>query len=314
MRLFLLMLLILLSSCSPERKKNTLTITSWNAYCFFDGSDDGTEFTEFTSAGGYDREKYLERIEAASRYMALNMGESDMIILEEIESADVLKDLLEENLRALGFMYYGLAQKSEGSLSVGFISKFRPEAFNFHSFASSSRVIAEIRFSVCGETVTLLGVHLRSRLNDDTVRIGELSLIKTLIERKKDEAVIVMGDFNTDCVRDGEIGDRRQTGDAVIYLTGDGSASYNGVLFSPYLDYGKPLDEGSYYHDGVWYNYDNALLTSAFFDGNGVEYDGFSIVKGADAVTSAGTPLKYDKSTSTGYSDHFAIMLRLKYN
>lgn len=313
MRVLFFLFSLLLVSCSPYTTKGGFTVTSWNTYCFFDGVSSGSEYTEFLSSGGYSREKYQKRVETTAFYIASTMRDSDVIILEEIESEDVLSDLLEAGLGGLGFRYYGLAQKSAGELSVGFISKTRPSSYAFHS-TPSSRAVLELKFNVEGEIVTIFGVHLKSQLNDSSSRIEELSLIRTLVERTAGENVIVIGDFNTDCITGGEMGDGRNGDKYALTLTGDGAEAFGGTLFSPYLDYGCRTEGGSYYYDGVWYNYDNALLSSSFFDSVGLEYDSFEIVSGALSKTSSGTPLKYEKTTGSGFSDHFAITLRLRYN
>ena len=312
MRVLFFLFLLLLVSCSPETGNGGFTVTSWNAYCFFDGVGDGSEYTEFLSSSGYTREKYTKRVDNAALYMASNMKDSDVIILEEIESEDVLSDLLEAGLKGAGFRYYGLAQKSDGELSVGFLSKIKPSSYAFHS-TQSSRVILELKFIVGGEMITVFGVHLKSQLNESSSRLEELSLIRTLVERRDGECIIVIGDFNTDCLTGSEMGDRKRKEDYALFLTGDGSEAYGGTLFSPYLDYGGSSLVGSYYYDGDWYTYDNALLSSTLFDGRGLEYDSFAIVSGALSKTSSGTPLKYEKSTGNGFSDHFAITLRLRY-
>ena len=304
---------LLLFSCSPQRAGDGFTVTSWNTYCFFDGVSSGNEYTEFLSSSGYSREKYLKRVESTAYYIAANMKDSDVIILEEIESEDVLSDLLSAGLRGLGFRYYGLAQKSDGELSVGFISKTKPSSYAFHS-TESSRAVLELKFTADSEMVTVFGVHLRSQLSPSSSRIEELALIRTLVERREGECVIVIGDFNTDCITGGEMGDGKLSSSYPLPLTGDGALASGGMLFSPYLDYGGRTDGGSYYYDGVWYNYDNALLSSSFFDGRGLEYESFEIVSGPLSKTGAGTPLKYEKSTGNGFSDHFAITLRLRYN
>lgn len=313
MKVLFFLFSLLLVSCSPRRATGGFTVTSWNTYCFFDGVSSGSEYTEFLSSSGYSREKYQKRVESTACYIAANMKDSDVIILEEIESGDVLSDLLEAGLRGLGFRYYGLAQKSDGELSVGFISKTKPSSYAFHS-TLSSRAVLELKFIAGGEMVTIFGVHLKSQLNDSSSRIEELSLIRTLVERREGECVIVIGDFNTDCITGGEMGDGKLSSGYVLPLTGDGALASGGTLFSPYLDYGGRTDGGSYYYEGVWYNYDNALLSSSFFDGRGLEYESFEIVSGALSKTSSGTPLKYEKSTGNGFSDHFAITLRLRYN
>lgn len=309
--LFFLFLLFF-TSCSPETESNVFTLTSWNAYCFFDGVDNSTEYTEFTSSNGYTREKYRARIVSCVRYMTNLMRDSDIIILEEIESEDVLNDLLEGGLKRVGFTYYGLAQRKDGELAVGFISKIKPSSFSLH-MTDSSRPILEIKLLFKGEMVTLLAVHLKSQLNDKSMREEEMRLLLSLIEEKEGENVIVIGDFNSDCILGDEMGDVRKGNSFILTLTGDGSKAHSGILFSPYIDYGSPAQGGSYYYDGTWYTYDNALLTSSFFDGEGLEYLDFSIISSAEAKTTSGIPLKYDKSTGSGYSDHFAIKLTCRY-
>ena len=313
MRALFFLFLLLLVSCSPETGNGGFTVTSWNAYCFFDGVGNGSEYNEFLSSSGYTREKYVKRVENTALYMASVMKESDVIILEEIESEDVLLDLLDAALKGAGFRYYGLAQKNDGELSVGFLSKIKPSSYAFHS-TQSSRAILELKFIVGGEMVTIFGVHLKSQLNDPVSRIEELSLIRTLTERRDGECFIVIGDFNTDCLTGGEMGDEKRKAGLALPLTGDGSLANGGTLFSPYLDYAGCSLDGSYYYDGKWYTYDNALLSSSFFDGKGIEYEGFSIVSGALSKTSSGTPLKYEKTTGNGFSDHFAVTVRLRYN
>ena len=129
----------------------------------------------------------------------------------------------------------------------------------------------------------------------------------------KDEAekcdcpLIVIGDFNIDpFIHKEEMCDTRE-GETTLPLTGDGSRAYGGRLFSPYLDYASPLMGGTYFFEGQWERLDNILLSSFFFDWEGIEYEGTTIIKGGDASDYLGRPLKYDKSTGKGVSDHFAL-------
>ena len=78
-------------------------------------------------------------------------------------------------------------------------------------------------------------------------------------------------------------------------------------IISPYLDYASPLIGGTYFFEGQWERLDNILLSSFFFDWEGIEYEGTTIIKGGDASDYLGRPLKYDKSTGKGVSDHFAL-------
>ena len=126
MKILFLTLLFFLSSCAPSQRTETFTITTYNAYAFFDAYDDGTEFDGFSHSDGYDGERYEERVRSMAILIGRNLSSSDLIIFQEIESKAVLKDLLDNGLSGKGFCYYGLAESGDGQLSVGYISKIKP--------------------------------------------------------------------------------------------------------------------------------------------------------------------------------------------
>ena len=97
MRRFLLLLLILifLCSCSPESEPGFFAIATWNMAEFFDGRDDGTEFPEWSGKSGWNQDKFNERIEKSVMYILSNLADADLLVLEEIESEEVLVFMLE---------------------------------------------------------------------------------------------------------------------------------------------------------------------------------------------------------------------------
>lgn len=314
--IFPIVILLIYPSCTPEvEERSSLTIISWNAYCFFDGSTNGNEYDGFLSKDGYTREKYQERVDKVAKMMALNFSHADIIILEEIESEVVLVDLLEAGLKGRGYLYYGLSKRKEGELSCAFISKFKPTSFSFYG-TQSSRLITTIEFEKNGESFTLVSLHLRSQLNikNEEERREELEIIKTLALERREENLIFIGDFNIDVRKNEMIGDEREGKNFIIPLSGDGSLSYNGRLYCPVLDYERPVDEGTYYYNGEWEMLDYCLLNSNFFDSWGWEYDKASIIAPSECKDYASRPIKYDVSTSSGFSDHFAFSVTLKYN
>ena len=308
--------LLLFVSCSPEPQSNEFIVSSWNTYCFFDGSENKTEFEAFASKNGYGREKYNNRIESYVRFISSELSQSDLIILEEIESNNVLADLIDNGLGECGYIYYGLATEGKGDLSVGFLSKIRPSQYNLHK-TNNSRYILELQFYINNEPLFVFGVHLRSRLDEEKKeeREEEMELLKTLIERYRDENLIIIGDYNCDIYKNkDEMGDERDSSESIISLTGDGMRAKDGVMFSPYLDYENRITDGSYYYDGEFLTYDNVLLSYLLFDSIGLEYVGFEVVKRGSVKDSQGLPIKYDVSSNSGFSDHFAITLKCKYN
>ncbi|MGN1164204.1 MAG: endonuclease/exonuclease/phosphatase family protein, partial [Candidatus Ornithospirochaeta sp.] len=300
----------LLASCSPSVEKDTFSVASWNMYQFFDGRDDGTEM-EGWRKGEWSTEKYRKRIRATVEYMVKNLNDADVMIVEEVESNDVLESLLEGGLRREGYLYYGLAQSEDGKLSVGFLSRLKPVAVRLLG-VPSARPMVELEVTAGGENVKIIGVHLRSRLSNENkeIRKEELSLIKK-IASETEGPLIVMGDFNVDpLLHKGEMEEGRwgSSEGTVLTLTGDGFQAKCGVLYSPYLDYASPLEGGTYHYEGQWEKLDNVLLSSSFFDGDGIEYLETRIVKGSGSSDHIGRPLPYDKESGLGFSDHFAIM------
>ena len=297
----------LLLSCSPSPdKEERFVIVTWNMCEFFDSREDGGEYAGWRESDGWNDAKYNERIKKCVMYMVSNFMDADVIVLEEVESSEVLISLLEGGMKKEGYIYYGIAS-DESDLSVAFISRIKPVSLRL-LFVPSSRPMLSLDFDINGEMVRIIGVHLRSRLKEENkeIRREELLMLKDEAE-KCDCPLIIIGDFNIDpFIHKEEMCDTRE-GETTLPLTGDGSRAYGGRLFSPYLDYASPLIGGTYFFEGQWERLDNILLSSFFFDWEGIEYEGTTIIKGGDASDYLGRPLKYDKSTGKGMSDHFAL-------
>ena len=281
-------------------------IVTWNMCEFFDSREDGGEYAGWRESDGWNDAKYNERIKKCVMYMVSNFMDADVIVLEEVESSEVLISLLEGGMKKEGYIYYGIAS-DESDLSVAFISRIKPVSLRL-LFVPSSRPMLSLDFDINGEMVRIIGVHLRSRLKEENkeIRREELLMLKDEAE-KCDCPLIIIGDFNIDpFIHKEEMCDTRE-GETTLPLTGDGSRAYGGRLFSPYLDYASPLIGGTYFFEGQWERLDNILLSSFFFDWEGIEYEGTTIIKGGGASDYLGRPLKYDKSTGKGMSDHFAL-------
>ena len=297
----------LLLSCSPSPdKEERFVIVTWNMCEFFDSREDGGEYAGWRESDGWNDAKYNERIKKCVMYMVSNFMDADVIVLEEVESSEVLISLLECGMKKEGYIYHGIAS-DESDLSVAFISRIKPVSLRL-LFVPSSRPMLSLDFDINGEMVRIIGVHLRSRLKEENKKIRREELLMLKDEAEKcDYPLIIIGDFNIDpFIHKEEMCDTRE-GETTLPLTGDGSRAYGGRLFSPYLDYASPLIGGTYFFEGQWERLDNILLSSFFFDWEGIEYEGTTIIKGGDASDYLGRPLKYDKSTGKGVSDHFAL-------
>jgi hypothetical protein len=72
-------------------------------------------------------------------------------------------------------------------------------------------------------------------------------------------------------------------------------------------------ETGSYYYQGRWERIDQIFLSGDFFDGEGWEYAAFSINAGENLTDAQGRPRSFNPGTGQGFSDHFGLLLRLRY-
>ena len=289
-------------SCS-QGLPESFSVCFYNAYLLFDSSDDGWEYDGFRKGDGYTEEAYHERIRALAIFLA-KYAESDVIVLAEVESDEVLLDLIEAGLDMRGYRFYGLA-RGPGPLSLGFISKRKPSSVNIHS-TDGARPFLELSF----DAFTILAIHARSRLEDDSadVRFNQFSHFASLLE-EADGTAGAIGDFNAD-PRYGEEGMMMYPSagwrDVPINVTDDPGRIQNRVYYSPLIDSGG---DGTYYYQDEWYFYDNILLRKESFDSEGWEYSSAGIVRPRDAEDAIGRPDAYDASTGNGFSDHFPVQV-----
>ena len=314
MRILLSLALLLLLSCSPSPERESFTITTYNAYAFFDRYDDGSEFDGFSHSDGYDGKAYDERIRKTAILIGRNLSSSDVIILEEIESDAVLSDLLDAGLSGKDFRYYGIAAEADGALAVGFISKIKPVSTTLHRIPGH-RAILGLTFYTGGSLIDVYGLHFRSRINGgDDDRKEEYSYLRSLIE-EGGTLSIASGDFNSEpSVEDEAIGlfPHGYPESHSVFASSDPDDARNGVYFAPSLDRELVFTEaGTYEYEGSWYFYDMHLLSEECWDGYGWEYDRAWITATPEMKDEFGRPYPYDPSTGRGYSDHFPFTVRL---
>ena len=310
------LIIILLASCPASPEAGTFTVATYNAYAFFDGIDDGDEYDGFSHSDGYDGAAYEERVRSLAILLGLELSSSDVIILEEVESIEVLADLIDSGLGDLGYRWYGLADDGSSPLSVGFLSRLQPVSATMHE-AEGLRPILGLSFRVHGETVRVYGVHFRSRLSGGEDERWEQAMhLRTLMESGEGGIVIAAGDFNTDPrfpERSMAMFPEDAGGNHAMLVTPDPSKASEGIYFSPLISPDAPLEkEGTFCHDGSWYIYDGFLLSREAWDGSGLEYESVRIISDRRMEDRLGRPMPYDASTGYGYSDHFPAELTLR--
>ena len=314
---FCLIIFIFTLSCSTSKEKNSFCIVTWNSYLFFDSRDDGNEYAPFKKNLGFSDSIYQKRVKATAMMMAREFSDADVILLQEIESNVVLLDLLDAGLKKKGFCYYGIAYDSNSVINVGYISKIKPSGISVHG-TDGCRKQLQLTFLVNGEEINVLVLHARSRLDDmESVRYEEFSIARSVMDAHPDSVFVVAGDFNADPTEK-EAGmsniELVDNFDIPLILTGDRGESRDGIFFTPALDYGESVGDGTYFHDGKWSWLDNFIFNKASFDSKGWEYCYCKILRPDEFVSVTGFPTAFDVSTAKGMSDHLPLMSVLVYN
>lgn len=318
----LISFILLLSSCSDTTaavSSDSFTVISFNVQTLFDGTENGGELSPFTRNEGWSKAKYEARISALSELLKIQeYSTADVIFLEEIENSQVLIDLLSAGLRRRGFRYYGVLDNTS-PITCGFISKHKPAELRFH-YTDSQRPILECSFNYDGSYMTFLVLHAKSNSGDAEenrrLRHEMARHLLAIVSARSNEAIAILGDFNTELSL--ECGDLLASADALLSETIIASGSLpvtvqrdkaSGCIFyDPFSDPTIPLGaDGTYYYDKTWYVYDR-IMTSGALLGKLSSLEPSIITASEDAEL---LPWRYDSAAGTGYSDHFAVKLRL---
>lgn len=322
--IFLSILLLLFSACSEELEGegSSLTVISYNVHNLFDALEDGREYSEFKRSGGWTQELYEGRLAAFQKlFKSTIYSQADMIILQEVESEEVLRALLDRGMRSRGFIFYGII-KDDNPISVGYISKINPISVSIHR-VGEQRPLLCLEIVKRGMQFAIVSLHAKSNLGDDEenrkLRKELAQHINFLARYYGSVPLLIIGDFNTepaldcsDMLCDAAIAPgRRIIESGSVPITGDPSLSSATVFYDPAYDQNMPLAaDGSYYYSGKWYIYDRALVSGYLVDiSTAISFD----ILGDSTASSYGLPLDYDRASGAGYSDHFAVKLKIDF-
>jgi endonuclease/exonuclease/phosphatase family metal-dependent hydrolase len=81
------------------------------------------------------------------------------------------------------------------------------------------------------------------------------------------------------------------------------------ILYSPW---DRELKGGSYFYQNAWETIDHFLLSEAFFDASGWEFDSACAADQSPFTNNRGIPYSYNPRTGSGLSDHLPLVLTLK--
>jgi endonuclease/exonuclease/phosphatase family metal-dependent hydrolase len=321
----------------------SLKIVTWNVQALFDGEDTGTEYDDYLTAAGWSGEKYRARLTALAEsveYMA--KGVPDVLALQEVENAEVLKELAGGPLAKHGYQWVFFADNPGAALGVGVLSRLPLVETRAHSVTAgghtSPRPVAEVWLRPGNETLALFVCHWKSKLGGADATEAERRASAAVIARrireiraeKPDMPVLVAGDLNENHdefyrLSGADVSallpdDPPAAGLAAVrkdYLVISGEkpprarhfAGETAALYSPW---GNEMEAGSYYYRNTWETIDHFLLSGGFFDGKGWDFDTCEVLNKEPFINDRGTPRTYNPRTGNGLSDHLPLLLTLK--
>jgi endonuclease/exonuclease/phosphatase family metal-dependent hydrolase len=349
---FLVVAVLALFGCTGKGEKyveiQPITLMTWNVHNLFDGKDDGYEYPEFLLSAGWSQEKYMGRINTISAAISTIERLPDIIILQEIESLQILEDLALALPRGYLYSYFA---NNPGGIGLGFLSRFPLLDAKAHSITvggiTAPRPVLEVRVQTGQGEFIVMACHWKSKLGG--VEITEhnrrasarviLRRIREIWENEPEMGIIVAGDLNVNydefyrrgsdvicsllpddpsCV---ELAGADQKDFIVITGTQPPLPVYFPdtindeeviVLYSPWM--GEELQNGSYLFRGSWETIDHFLVSGQFFYNSGWEYAGSSIMNFEPFTNSDGVPVPYNPRTGFGLSDHLPLLLFLRYS
>jgi endonuclease/exonuclease/phosphatase family metal-dependent hydrolase len=238
-----------------------------------------------------------------------------------------------------------------GVLSRFPLIKTRAHSLSFHG-ETVPRPVVEVWVQHGDEPLALFICHWKSKLGgDDATETLRRSSARIILRRMREirreqpgVPVAVMGDLNENhdefYRRNGTVitalmpddpraaeftglyGLEETTADAaerqadflVIGKTKPPAAAYfpPGVL-SLYSPWSRELEGGSYFYRNEWETIDHFLLSGAFFDASGWEFDAVYAADQVPFTNNQGLPSGYNPRTGAGLSDHLPLVLSLKW-
>jgi endonuclease/exonuclease/phosphatase family metal-dependent hydrolase len=332
----------------------TLSIMTWNVQALFDGEETGNEYNEYLESAGWSAEKYSGRLNMIARAIGdLESGAPDILSLEEVENAGVLKDLAEGALGKHGYRWTFFAAAAGSSLGIGVLSRYPLIKARAHSLTvngeTAPRPVAEVWIQSGDEPLALFACHWKSKLGGDESteslrRASARILLRRFREISRENPrtpVVIVGDLNENhdefyrrngafiCALlpddpraaditglsgpRGEPAEKLQADFLLVGKTKPPAAKYfppGSVIF--YSPWGQELANGSYYYQNAWETIDHILLSGAFFDQRGWEYESSAVLSQPPFTNSRDLPNGYNPRTGSGLSDHLPLTLRLR--
>ncbi len=246
------------------------------------------------------KQKIMNLSEVITSFDQRGVG-PDIIVMEEIENIEVLEDIVTIGLPGLGYEQVVLIEGDDSrGIDVGLISKFPVVSAKHHSVylnrkKLNTRGILEVTLDVRGKLVTVFGNHWPSQNNPAEERVAHAKLLSRLAAATTSDFVVAVGDFNTVSTDDPQPFDVLDG-----FIDAEVKARAMGV----------PLNPGSHFFKDEWQSLDrifvheNSVLTPI--------WSSFQFVVRPFMMGPDGGPMRFNKTTGRGYSDHLPVTVKVE--
>jgi len=298
-------------SCSGGEAER-ITIMSWNTQLFFDPYENGSEYAEFTGAKTrWSAEKYGTRLDRLREILYLAgetggkgpKGLPEIVVLQEIENRTVLEDLCNRIGGNNRFVSSIFVDPEKGTaFGTGILSRLPVIEVRAHTIDSGGvrvRPTVHCVFDCGGTRLHVFAVHWKSKggsLESTAVRAAQeaqlAGLMASVIEAEPFALVVACGDFNQQTEEFTLLGEYASVWDSGLSQT-----------FGP---------QGSYYYQGNWERIDNCFLSESLTDGDGWDFQEFTLLCEGPLLTEGAVPYRYEVFSGKGYSDHLPLLIGIK--
>jgi endonuclease/exonuclease/phosphatase family metal-dependent hydrolase len=335
-----------------ERAPQPVIFVTYNTQNLFDATEVGTEYDQYSEAGGWTADSYYKRLIRLGHVLGeLVRPKPDIIALQEIESPQVISDLLRDFLRD-GYQV-AMSPDSESTIRVALISRHRLSSIRIHRSVAvalcpgaspmpavglwQGREMVDARIDVGHgwETIRVVVCHWKSQSGGErqteAQRIQSAALLETLLAdtpRVPDGSgrplTLIVGDLNEDVDEYGQHGGAYPTA-LMVATTSDGpiaepdpsirvvaSLAAAGLRANELTLYSPWLESDA---RGSYYHAGRweRLDHVLVLPGSarGVEAK-LAVVNAPELVGDDGRPARYDPRTGRGYSDHLPVVVELR--
>ncbi|MBN1647498.1 MAG: endonuclease/exonuclease/phosphatase family protein [Spirochaetales bacterium] len=297
---FCLSALLLLPCCCLVPSDDELVIMTWNVQNLFDDVAQGSEYSEYDpDSGEWNSGLYHLKLAAVADVIkSTEARDPDLVLLQEVENAGVIEDLLDMYLVNRGYSVYDLSSEEYGAVHTAFLSRYPVTEIRAHSVwgtdLTEQRFIMEYRCTIGKEPVVIFNNHWKSKAGSDSGE-DERRAAACVLDNRATSAlhehrlVLAGGDFNC-AITDGE-----------FFQEDDGDGTR---LLSAFTWLQPENGKGSYAYNGQWEAIDMILVPS----GQCPTVCCMEYFSGEFIRNSSGYPAAFNAASGQGYSDHLPLI------